>query len=113
MDRPALSRGKSKYNALILSGRRRLSKGIDFAASYTLSQALSNIGNASDELNTANIQDANNPFDNPVQFGPNRTTDARHRINLSAVVQLPYGVQVAPFFCTAPRCRSFSSTAAT
>jgi hypothetical protein len=97
MDRPALSRGKSKYNALIFSGRRRFSKGFDFAASYTLSQALSTIGNASDELNTANIQDANNPFDNPVQLGPNVTTDARHRINLSAVVQLPYGVQVAPF----------------
>ena len=62
-----------------------------------LSRALSTIGNASDELNTANIQDANDPFDNPAQLGPNVTTDARHRINLSAIVQLPYGVQVAPF----------------
>src|SRR5205814_7908787 len=25
-------------------------------------------------------------------------TDARHRVNLSAVVQLPYGVRIAPFF---------------
>ena len=62
-----------------------------------LSKAVSTIGNASDELNTANIQDPNDPFDSPVQLGPNVTTDARHRINLSAVVQLPYGVQVAPF----------------
>ena len=97
-NRPALSRGRSEYNALIVSGRRRFAKGFDFSASYMLSKAVSTIGNASDELNTANIQDPNNPFDNPVQLGPNVTTDARHRINLSAVVQLPYGVQVAPFF---------------
>jgi hypothetical protein len=97
-NRPALSRGKSEYNALIFSGRRRFAAGFDFSASYMLSKAVSVIGNASDELNTANIQDANNPFDNPAQLGPNVTTDARHRINLSAVVQLPYGLQVAPFF---------------
>ena len=96
-NRPALSRGRSEYNALIFSGRRRFTMGFDFSASYMLSKAVSTIGNASDELNTANIQDANNPFDSPVQLGPNVTTDARHRINLSAVVQLPYGVQVAPF----------------
>jgi len=95
--RPALSRGRSEYNGLIFSGRRRFANGFDFSASYMLSKAVSTIGNASDELNTANVQDANNPFDNPVQLGPNVTTDARHRINLSAVVHLPYGVQVAPF----------------
>jgi outer membrane receptor protein involved in Fe transport len=98
MTRPALSRGRSEYNALIVSGRRRFATGFDFSASYMLSKALSTIGNASDELNTANIQDANNPFDNPVQLGPNVTTDARHRVNLSAVVQLRYGIQIAPFF---------------
>jgi hypothetical protein len=97
-NRPALSRGKSQYNALIVSARRRFARGFDFSASYTLSRALSTIGNASDELNTANIQDPNNPFDNPAQLGPNVTTDARHRVNLSAVVQLPRGVQIAPFF---------------
>jgi hypothetical protein len=95
-NRPALSRGTSRYNALVLSGRRRFSNGFDLLASYTLSSALSTIGNASDELNTANVQDPDNPFDNPVQLGPNVTTDARHRINMSAVIQLPYGVQVAP-----------------
>ena len=97
-NRPALSRGKSEYNALILSIRRRLSRGIDFTSSYTLSRGLSNIGNASDELNTANIQDPNNPFDNPAQFGPNVTTDARHRFNFSAVIELPAGFRVAPIY---------------
>ena len=97
-NRPALSRGVSRYDALILSGRRRFAGGFDFLASYMLSKGVSNIGNASDELNTANIQDPNDPFDNPVQLGPNVTTDARHRFNISAVIRFPYGVQVAPFF---------------
>ena len=97
-NRPALSRGRSQYNAVIVSGRRRFSNGFDIVASYTLSRALSTIGNASDELNTANIQNPDDPFDNPVQMGPNVTSDARHRVNVSAVVQLPYGVQVAPLF---------------
>ena len=44
-DRPAISQGKSQYNALILSAHRRFSKGFDFLGSYTLSRALSNIGN--------------------------------------------------------------------
>jgi carboxypeptidase family protein/TonB-dependent receptor-like protein len=97
-NRPALSRGRSRYNAFIFSGRRRFSNGFDLLASYTLSSALSTIGNASDELNTANIQNPDDPFDNPVQLGPNVTTDARHRVNVSAVVRLPYGVQLAPLF---------------
>jgi hypothetical protein len=97
-NRPTLSRGKSQYNALILSAHRRMSNGMDFTASYTLSRALSTIGNAYDEPNVGNVQDANNPFDAPVQMGPNRTTDARHRLTVSAVIALPYGFQVAPFY---------------
>jgi outer membrane receptor protein involved in Fe transport len=96
--RPALSRGESDYKGLITSVHRRLTKGIDFTASYTLQSGRSNIGNASDELNTANIQSASNPFDAPVQFGPNRTTDARHLVSLSAAFNLPLGFHVAPVF---------------
>jgi len=96
--RPALSRGRSEYNGLITSVRRRLSKGVDFTASYTLQKGESNIGNASDELNTANIQDPSNPFDAAVQFGPNRTTDNRHLVSLSAVFNLPWGIDFAPVY---------------
>ena len=96
--RPALSRGRSEYNGLITSVRRRMAHGVDFTASYTLQKGQSNIGNASDELNTANIQDARNPFDAAVQFGPNRTTDARHLVSLSAVFNLPGGFNVAPVY---------------
>lgn len=97
-NRPAVSRGESQYDGLILSARRRLTNGVDFTASYTLSKGRSTIGNASDELNTANIQDPNNPFDDPRQFGPNRTTDARHRITATAIFQIKGGFSVAPFF---------------
>ncbi|OFW32726.1 MAG: hypothetical protein A3G76_07375, partial [Acidobacteria bacterium RIFCSPLOWO2_12_FULL_65_11] len=97
-NRPALSVGQSRYNALMLSMRRRMSQGVDVSASYTLSESLSTIGAASDELNTANIQDPRNPFDDPRQMGPNQLTDARHRFTLSAVIEAPYGVRVAPIF---------------
>jgi hypothetical protein len=96
--RPTVSRGKSEYNALIFSGRRRLSHGVDFSANYTLQKGISTIGSAADELNTANIQDPNNPFDDPRQLGPNLTTDARHLINLSATLQVKGGVQISPIF---------------
>jgi hypothetical protein len=96
--RPAVSLGESTYNAMILSVHRRLSKGIDFTAAYTLQSGTSNIGAASDELNTANIQDPANPFSDPRQFGPNVTTDARHLINLSGVFEVPFGIRIAPIF---------------
>ena len=37
------------------------------------------------------------PFAN-VQLGPSGRSDARHRVSASAVVRLPWGIQVAPFF---------------
>jgi hypothetical protein len=97
-NRPAVSRGKSQYNAVIFSGRRRLASGFDFSASYTLQKGLSTIGAAADELNTANIQDPNNPFDDPRQFGPNLTTDSRHLVSLSATLQIKGGFRIAPIF---------------
>jgi len=96
--RPTVSRGESEYNAAIFSVRRRLSRGVDFAANYTLQKGISTIGQAADELNTANIQDPNNPFDDPRQLGPNLTTDARHLINISATFALKWGIRVAPIF---------------
>jgi hypothetical protein len=97
-NRPTVSRGKSEYNAMIFSVRRRLSHGFDFSANYTLQKGISTIGQAADELNTANIQDPNNPFDDPRQLGPNLTTDSRHLINISATFQLPWGLRLAPIF---------------
>jgi hypothetical protein len=97
-NRPAVSYGRSEYNALIVGARRRMSKGLDFSIGYTLSSGTSNIGNASDELNTSNVQNPLNPVDDPTQTGPNVTTDARHRVNISAVIQVKGGFQIAPFY---------------
>jgi hypothetical protein len=71
---------------------------VDFTASYTLSRGKSNIGAAADELNASNVQDPNNPFDDPRQTGPNSSTDARHLVNLSATIQVKGGFRVAPIF---------------
>ena len=94
--RAAISRGKSEYDGLILGVRRRLSRGVDFTGSYTLSRGKSTIGTAGDELDTRYLQDATNPFDDPRMLGPNRRTDARHRVTASATLQLPMGFRVAP-----------------
>jgi hypothetical protein len=83
---------------VILSARRRLSRGIDFNVSYTLSRGFSNIGDSADALDANLIQDATNPFDDPKVFGPNRLTDARHRLSASAVVQIPGDIQLSPIF---------------
>jgi hypothetical protein len=97
-NRPALSVGKSEYDALIIGLRRRLNRGVDFTAGYTLARSRSSIGSAVDQLNTANIQDPRNPYDAAVQFGPTTDTDARHRITLSAQFQLPMGFRLAPVY---------------
>src|SRR5262249_43578721 len=81
-NRPATSNGESDYKALILSAHRRMSRGVDYTVSYTLASAKSTIGAGVDQLNTANIQDPNNPFDDPRQNGPATDTDARHRVAL-------------------------------
>jgi outer membrane receptor protein involved in Fe transport len=97
-NRPALSVGKSEYEALILGLHRRLSKGVEFMAGYKLSRALSNIGVGVDQLNTANIQDPNDPWDAPVQFGPTVDTDARHAINISGSITFPNGIRFSPVY---------------
>jgi hypothetical protein len=91
--RTAISAGASQYDALILAVRRRLSRGFDVNASYTLAKATSNVGPASDDLDQNLVQDISDPF-GPVQDGPTGRTDARHRTTITAIVQAPGG----PFF---------------
>jgi hypothetical protein len=93
--RAAVSKGSSRYDGLILALRRRLRQGLDLNASYTLSKATSDVGTASDEIVQNLIQDISDPF-GPVQQGPSYRTDSRHQVSLSAIVQLPGAVQVAP-----------------
>jgi outer membrane receptor protein involved in Fe transport len=93
--RTAMSKGRSKYNALIVALRRRLSSGFDLTASYTLSESLSDVGSASDELVADLLQEVRDPFA-AVQLGPSTRTDARHQVTLSTVIQAPWAITVAP-----------------
>ena len=88
----------SVYDALLVSLRRRPATGIDFALSYTLSRAKSDLGQGVDEtgLGPNTIQDATNPFA-PVQFGL-ASSDARHLVSLSAIIPVKWDIQVAPIF---------------
>lgn len=95
--RVALSGGSSAYDALTLSLRRRMSRGLDVTAWYTLSSSSSTIGSAYDELDANLFQDARFPFAE-VQDAPSTRTDARHRLTLTAIVRAPFGIQVAPIF---------------
>jgi hypothetical protein len=92
-----ISNGRSSYNGANFSVRRRMTKGIQFSAWYSLSEALGTTGNGSDELSTTNIQNHRDPFGD-VQFGPAGRTDARHRMNLSSIIQIKGGFQVSPIF---------------
>jgi len=95
--RTALSKGRSRYDGLILAFRHRWSKGIDATASYTLAKATSDVGTASDEIAQNLIQDIGDPF-GPVQQGPSVRTDSRHMLSISGIIAVPWGVHVAPIF---------------
>jgi hypothetical protein len=96
--RVVTSDGRSRYDALIVALRRRTTTGIDIAASYTISRAQSLLGQAVDEtgLGANTIIDATQPFA-PVEYGP-ASSDARHRLSLSGIFPVGWGVQVAPIF---------------
>ncbi len=96
--RAASSFGESEYKALIIGFKRRMYKGFDITASYTLQEATSTIGTAGDELNQNNLQDATLLYDDPRVNGPSSRTDARHSGSASAVIQAPWGINVAPIF---------------
>ena len=95
--RVALSKGTSLYQALVVGLNRRMSNHLDLSASYTLADATSVIGSAADETDANLVQDVRDPF-GAVQDAPLTRTDARHRISVSAIVEAPFGVNVAPIF---------------
>ncbi|MGH9241730.1 MAG: TonB-dependent receptor [Vicinamibacterales bacterium] len=95
--RTALSKGRSRYDGLILALRRRLSQGVDASASYTVAKATSDVGTAYDEVAQNLIQDINDPF-GPVQRGPSARTDSRHLLSISGIVRVPWSIGVAGVF---------------
>ena len=95
--RTALSKGRSRYDALITAVQRRLSGRLDLSASYTLAKATSDVGSAYDEVVQNLIQDVSAPFA-PVQDGPAARTDSRHRVTFNAIAELPWSMRVASIF---------------
>ncbi len=95
--RAAISKGESRYDAVTVGYRRRLSRDFDVNAWYALARSTSDIGSASDELDQNLVQDIANPFGD-VQDAPSMRTDARHRVTVSAIVEAPFGITVSPIF---------------
>ena len=84
--------GRSRYDALNFSYRRRLSNHFSLNASYRLSKAVAYNGNSAAFRNRAT-----DPFDifAAHDFGPT-PNDERHRVVASGVIELPWGFQFAP-----------------
>ena len=84
--------GRSRYDGMNISYRRRLHRGFTVNTTYTLSHGLAYDGNAAAFRNRAV-----NHFDYfaPYSLGP-VPNDTRHRFTLSSVINLPGGFQIAP-----------------
>ncbi|MCI0662412.1 MAG: TonB-dependent receptor [Acidobacteria bacterium] len=77
------SAGNSNYNALWVSGNKRLSKGLQFNASYTLSKSF--------DYNSLNSQGIviQNSYDLANDYGLS-AFDARHRFVINWIYELPF-----------------------
>ena len=84
--------GRSRYDGLNVSLRRRMAKRFSLNATYTLSRGLAYNGNAASYSNT--VTDPRFPL-LPSDFGP-VPNDERHHVSFSSVVMLPWGLEVAP-----------------
>src|SRR3989449_2195961 len=84
--------GRSRYDGMNISYRRRLHNRISVNATYTLSRALAYNGNAAAFRNRSS-----NHFNYfaPYELGP-VPNDTRHRFSMGSVINLPGGFQVAP-----------------
>jgi hypothetical protein len=92
-----ISNGRSQYDGLNMGIRRRMKQNLQFTAWYSIQKAKATSGNGADELSTGNIQNHLDPFAD-VQEGPAGRTDARHRATVSAIIQAPWGISIAPIW---------------
>jgi outer membrane receptor protein involved in Fe transport len=84
--------GRSRYDGLNLSYRRRLTNHFSVNSSYVLSRAVAYNGDAAAFRNRAT--DVNDIFAQH-DFGPT-PSDERHRFVVSGLIDLPKGIQFAP-----------------
>ena len=90
--RDYMSIGRSRYDGMNISYRRRMSKNFSINATYVLSRALAYNGNSAAFGNGPT--DLLNWFA-PHDLGPT-PADERHRITFSGLVNLKWGITVAP-----------------
>ena len=83
---------RSRYDGLNVSYRKRMSRRFTVNTSYVFSKGVSYNGPAGDFYNRPS--DLRNIF-GPQDFGPT-PTDEHHRLVLSGLVELPWGIKVAP-----------------
>jgi hypothetical protein len=105
------SNDRSQYNELIIHFEHRSNRAA-FQASYTYAQGYGFGGTASGITSGAGSTPAPQNLDQP--FGPGEwgpvAADERHRIVLSGVFTLPWGLQVSPIF-QAASARPYNLTA--
>jgi hypothetical protein len=85
------SRGRSNYRALQSSLRQRLADGLEFLASYTLSEAMTNnLGYyGSPGVSASNVY-WQNAYDGESEYGP-AFFDATHNFVFSGTYEIPFG----------------------
>lgn len=84
--------GRSRYDAMDVSYRKRFSKRFSINTNYVLSRALAYTGGPAAFGNAA--VNPRNIFD-PADLGP-APNDERHRWVFSGIWQLPFGIQLSP-----------------
>ncbi len=97
--------GESDYDGISFGYRGRVTSSIQVQASYTLSKVEGNTLFGADEFRLGSPPTCTHcaldwtvgPFDDSRMFGP-LNTDARHRIVLSGIFDLPYDFTVSGFF---------------
>jgi hypothetical protein len=77
--------GKSDYHAFYATLRRRMSSGLTFSASYTLSKTMDQAGVRQNVVGAPS-----SAFDLDLDWGP-ADTDRRHILNMTGVYDLPFG----------------------
>ena len=89
---------RSQYDDLIFNFQRRAGR-VTFQASYTLASARAwggAFGGSGGGTGIANSQNPDQAF-GPGEWGPS-VADERHRVVLSGVFDLPWGIQASPIF---------------
>jgi hypothetical protein len=100
----AQSVGRSRYDAFTVAFRRRYANKFQLNAHYTFSKARAWFGLAGDFGNQP--QNVFNEWDPTENFGPT-DADERHRVVVSGIFDLKWGLQFAPIFQAASP-RSYS-----